>query len=345
MNDFVRKVLTVWRTLEAPFDGAKIIIAVSGGADSVGLAAALGELIKLKKLRPEFIIGHFNHGLRGDESDQDAVFVRELAKTLRFRFIGGRYSSPEPLGSCGGNLEENARIARYRFLEDAAVSLGADWVATGHTQNDQAETFLLRLLRGSGSDGLGAMRSISFLPCPRSKTRLLRPLLSWAKRDDTEGYLGSIGISFREDPMNKEVRFSRVRVRHELIPLLKTFNPNIIGSISQAAELLQTDSDELNREARELLSSASIPGSAQISLRILVNSAKSVRRRALRLWICENNSTLRRITFKHLEAVENLMFSRKSGREIKLPSGNIIVKTAGKLIFKKSKVEKSPPAN
>ena len=164
MNKFVRNLLTEWRKLKLPFGGETILVAVSGGADSASLATALHELQKAQKLKLNFVIGHFNHNLRGEESNKDAEFVEDLAKNLNFKFIGGIQNLASNLKNQKGNLEQLARNARYEFLKKTALSINADAVLTAHTLNDQAETFLMRLIRGSGMDGLGAMRSISEIP-------------------------------------------------------------------------------------------------------------------------------------------------------------------------------------
>ena len=354
MNRFVRNLLTEWRKLKLPFENETILIAVSGGADSVSLAIALHELFKLKKLHLNFVVGHFNHDLRGEESEKDAEFVGELAKTLNFEFICGIQNSKSGLKNQQGNLEQLARNARYQFLEKTAISINAYAVLTAHTLNDQAETFLLRLIRGSGTDGLGAMKSISKIPnsklqisdlsskpqVPNSKLKLIRALLSWAKREDTENFCHQNNIKFRSDAMNDDIDFSRVRVRKELIPLLNTFNPKMVEKLSTTAFLLQVDADELNFEAKNLLEMAKGETLKIIKYKYLAESSQSLRRRALRLWIFENNFNLIQIESAHIEAIESLMFSQKSGRNIELPDGKIIIKSGGKLFFEKSKVEK-----
>src|SRR5215204_3454743 len=144
MHKFVRNLLTEWRKLDLPFDGETFIVAVSGGADSVGLAIALDDLKKRKKLDLRFVIAHFNHDLRGEESEKDAEFVKKLFQKFNFElaYRKGKISK-------AGNLEQNARIARYEFLTETAENLHAYGILTAHTINDQAETFLINLIRGS----------------------------------------------------------------------------------------------------------------------------------------------------------------------------------------------------
>ncbi len=348
MRKFVRNLLTEWRKLKLPFEDATILIAVSGGADSVSLTFALHELKKAEKLNLNFVIGHFNHNLRGDESRKDAEFVEDLAKNLKLKFIGGIQNSN--LKNQKGNLEQLARYARYEFLDETAISLNACGVLTAHTLNDQAETFLMRLIRGSGADGLSAMKSISEIPNthpkskiqnPKSKIPLFRPFLSWVKREDTENFCVENKLLFRRDEMNEDFDFLRVRVRKELLPLLKSYNPKIINRISTTAFQLQEDSEQLNFEAKKILEKSKCESEKIIKFKYLAESSKSLRQRAIRLWILENNFNLRQIKSKHFEAIESLIFSKKSGRIIELPDGKIIIKKDGKLFFEISKVEKS----
>ena len=152
MDKFVRNLITEWRRLGQPIYGEAIIVAVSGGADSVALLCAFADLKKRKKLSSRLIAAHLNHGLRADESDADELFVQKLAETLGVEFATEKGAIRKT-----GNLEQNARVARYDFLRMVAAENNASIVVTGHTLNDQAETFLINLIRGSGIDGLSSM--------------------------------------------------------------------------------------------------------------------------------------------------------------------------------------------
>src|SRR5687767_3877665 len=187
MHKFVRSLITEWRKLDLPLTG-RSVVAVSGGADSVSLILALDDLVKRKKLDQHFVIAHFNHKLRGRESDADEGLVKRLAADLGLEFVPGSAKI-----SRRGNLEQNARDARYRFLLETAHATGAQSVLVGHTVNDQAETFLMNLIRGSGADGLAAMRPIRPLD---ESVILVRPLLRWAKREDTERICRDLQTNF-----------------------------------------------------------------------------------------------------------------------------------------------------
>lgn len=336
MNDFCRKLITEWRKLVLPFADETIIVAVSGGADSTALAAALHELKEGKKLNLRFVAAHFNHDLRGEHSEKDELFVRHLTEKLNFELVLGKGKISEV-----GNLEQNAREKRYEFLYETAEKLKASIVLTAHTMNDQAETFLMNLIRGSGIEGLGGMKSIRILKSEekseiqnsKSKIKLVRPLLSWARREDTENFCHQNEIEFCFDAMNEDLRFQRVRIRKILLPLLKDFNPKIVENLARTAELLRGELTE-NFGAEKLFSEENL------ALKDLRNLTKPLLYRSLRAWLENRRGDLRGLEVKHIEAIERLLLSRKSGKTVELPGGEAVIKNGGILQFQKTKVEK-----
>lgn len=231
MHKFVRSLVTEWRRLGLPVDDTTIVVAVSGGADSMSLLLAIDDLIKRKKLRLDVIVAHLNHKLRESESDADEQFVKTIAGKLGFEFKSAAANI-----SRKKNLEQNARDARYKFLSKAARDTKAHAVLTAHTQNDQAETFLMNLVRGSGADGLAGMPAVRELD---HGVLLVRPLLSWATREDTENFCREVGVKYRQDRMNDDDAFTRVRVRKAIIPALRAMNPRIVETLARTAALLR----------------------------------------------------------------------------------------------------------
>jgi tRNA(Ile)-lysidine synthase len=342
MHKFVRNLLTEWRKLKLPFDDETFVVAVSGGADSVSLAVVLDDLKRRKKLNLRFVVAHFNHDLRGDESEKDAGFVKDLAEKFNFELAlhKGKISKL-------GNLEQNARLARYEFLTETARNLHACGILTAHTINDQAETFLLNLIRGSGRAGLSAMKPVitnyelritnyekkSETRNPKTEISLVRPLLSWATRKDTENYCHENKIDFRFDSMNEDLNFMRVRIRKILIPMLKEFNPKIIETLAQTANLLRNESDDLTK-TEEIG-----PQTVDLPLKDLKPLSKAVLYKTLRAWLLETRGNLRRLDLKHIEAIERLIFSRKSGKFVELPGGESVIRKAGKLSWQRKNIE------
>jgi tRNA(Ile)-lysidine synthase len=340
MHKFVRNLLTEWRKLGLPFDGETFVVAVSGGADSVSLAIALDDLRKRKKLNLRFVIAHFNHDLRGEESEKDAEFVKGLANKFHFEL-----AYKKGMVSKKGNLEQNARFARYEFLTETAENLKAFGILTAHTINDQAETFLLNLIRGSGIVGLSGMKPVmtnyelqitnskqkSQIANRKSQISLVRPLLNWATRRETEDYCRFQEVEFCCDSMNEDLNFKRVRIRKILLPILKEFNPKIIETLAKTASLLQNETETKNQKPKTKNQS--------LILQDLKTLPKSMLYQTLREWLKANRGNLRQIDLKHIEAIERLIFSRKSGKVVELPNGESVIKEGGKLFWRRNNIE------
>jgi len=200
-----------------------IVIAVSGGADSVALLRSLADVFSGR-----LIVAHFHHGLRGQESDDDAAFVADLANRLKLPLRLQR--SDLTLMAAGQNLEAAARRFRYDWLTGLARCEGTSMITTAHTADDQAETVLFHLLRGTGLVGL---RGIARRRRLDGQTQLIRPLLD-VGRSRIEAYLQSINQPWRDDSSNKNCRFTRNRIRHDLLPLLgRDYNPHVSESLAR----------------------------------------------------------------------------------------------------------------
>ncbi len=220
--------------LGTPSAGERIVVALSGGADSVALADALVALGPAMGF--DVVAAHLDHGIR-PESASDAAFCADLCARLGIALRTATADVKERARREGGGLEQAGRLERYMFLRQVKEEAGAVAIAVAHTRDDQAETVLLRLLRGSGRAGLGAMR-------PRSGD-LLRPLLGLS-REDVLDHLHEKGLSWREDPTNADLALTRNRVRHELIPYLERhFNPAVRDALARTAAVLAEESDVL----------------------------------------------------------------------------------------------------
>jgi tRNA(Ile)-lysidine synthase len=222
--------------------GESVLVAVSGGPDSVGLLLLFVQLRRESPFR--LAVAHLHHGLRGRESDEDEEFVVSLAQRLQVPCHTGRLA-PEPLREAPEGVEAAARQARYTFLRETAQRLGACRVALGHTRDDQAETFLMRLLRGSGSRGLGSIY-------PSRDHLFIRPLLQ-ISREALISHLRSAGQAWREDSSNRNLQQTRNRIRHRLLPLLKDeFNARTVEVLARTADLLRDEDDYLEAATRNL---------------------------------------------------------------------------------------------
>lgn len=221
--------------------GGRVLVALSGGPDSVALLHVLQTLERRGHLVVAGV-AHFNHQLRGAEADADERFCRDLAASLDVPIVAGRGDVRALAEQSGKSLEDAARVARYAFLNDAAVAVDAQAIAVGHSLDDQAETFLLRLIRGAGPAGLAGVR-------PRTG-RVIRPLLD-VSRAELRAYAVEHGLQFRVDSSNADCGIPRNRVRLELLPHLQQFSPAIAETLAREAALARQDDEFLERLAIE----------------------------------------------------------------------------------------------
>jgi len=312
----VREVAAAARSLDLP--GRRVLVAVSGGVDSVVLFHALHGLAGSLEL--DLRIGHGHHGLRGEESERDEAAVRALAgrhdvpvqvarvdpEALR----RGRVSRDRP------TLQEAARRARYDALHAIAEEHRAERLATAHTLDDQAETVLLRLLRGSGPDGLGG------IPERSSDGFVVRPLLRIA-REEILAYATAQGLCWREDRSNADPAFTRARLRSQWLPGLRdAFNPRLLRAIGDLAEAQRRDSEWIAEivegEADRFF--AAEDGGLRIARSGWEALPEALARRLARLAL-RRSGAARDVSRVHLERVVNALRSGREGSCIELPGG------------------------
>lgn len=300
-------------------EGDTVVVAVSGGADSIAL---LHLLRSLEEYRLALVVAHFNHLLRGAESDGDEEFVTALAREFGFPCAVKRFDVREYARQQGLSLEEAGRLCRYAFFDEVAAKYGAAVVALAHHADDQAETVLIRLLRGSAATGLCAM-------APKSADgRYVRPFLG-VTRHQIEAYLAGGGLSFRTDSSNSDTSFLRNRVRHELLPYLETYNPSVRERLTATADALAADEAVLDalsgsifdgmadvREGRAIMSAEKIRGEQQ-----------GVRLRMYRCALQAVKGNLRRIGRRHLDDIDRLVFDIKPHMALVLPDGIAVGKS------------------
>jgi tRNA(Ile)-lysidine synthase len=243
------------------------VVALSGGPDSVCLALVLRDLYRQGTV-PDLTLAHLNHQLRGADSDADEAFVRDLACAWELPCHTDRLDVATAAAQSGANLEAAARQLRYRWLAQVARDERAAWVATGHSADDQAETVLFRMLRGSGLQGLSGMAERRVLA---PGIDLVRPLLS-VRRAAIRGFLEARGQSFRQDRSNEDRRFTRSRLRHELLPLLaEQYNSAITAVLCRLARQARAAQQTLTACAGRLLADAELPHAGDM---IVLDAAK-----------------------------------------------------------------------
>ena len=301
--------------------GTRLLVALSGGSDSVALTFILRELAANSEF-DVVALAHFNHHLRAT-ADRDERFCRELAARVGLPIVAGgadvrEYAASERLG-----IEEAARRARYAFLHRSAADVGAGRIAVGHTRDDQAETFLLKLIRGAGPTGLGGIY-------PRRES-LVRPLLN-ASRSELRDYLSARGEAWVEDESNTDLANARNRVRHRVIPELDAaYGGPTTAAIARAADLAREDgawlSELSDKRYREL---ASIDDqSISFSAAELAAEPGPIRRRLLRRALREV-AGVREVALEHVDAAADILSGSSAGADV--PSARLELRR-GKLVL------------
>jgi tRNA(Ile)-lysidine synthetase-like protein len=352
-----------------------IVVAVSGGADSVALLDMLVRLREssLQAQRAPYItihVAHLDHRLRGRESAEDAEFVSRLAQSLGLPLTADSADVAAESARSGRGIEETARELRYRFLSATALAAGCDRIATGHTMNDQAETFLMRLARGAGLRGLASIRPVSVLQGSgggggggggggrikkkKKKTKQHpphppKPLLC-VTREEVEGYCRERGLEFRTDMTNFSLDYARNRVRLTALPALAGVNPRAVENIARATEAIAEDEDALFRVASLLLDEARVGSATGISkaaarseifaysVTAMLGRPAGLRRRMIIEAIVRareaNPGQAAQITAAHVASVERLLNDGASGRHIELPGGLQAWREFNALVFR-----------
>ena len=290
--------------------GGRVLVALSGGPDSVAL---LHLLLALQSAGDLSVAGvaHFNHQLRGDDADRDESFCRELAASLALAIEVGVANVREAARATRCSIEDAARTLRYEFLDAAADRLNADVIAVGHSLDDQAETFLLRLIRGAGPRGLGSIY-------PRAG-RVIRPLIE-IPRADLRQYAEDHRLRWREDETNRDLSIPRNRVRHELLPYLeREFSRGIVEVLARDAAIAREDEDRLQREAIDFASSIVLRntgGTIEVAVDALLALHPALQARVARHALTMGVGAGPRAPFIGFDQVQRLLDLAKDEREL-----------------------------
>jgi tRNA(Ile)-lysidine synthase len=302
--------------------GEGVLIAVSGGPDSVALLHVLDGIREQLNLRLE--IAHLQHGIRGAQAAEDARFVGCLAEKLKLPFHEKELNLPRLQSEAGrGNLEELAREERYKFFAGVAAGRGLGKIATAHTQDDQAETVLMWLLRGSGMTGLGGMAPVRRLPPaepgPAEELVVIRPFLETSKSEILQ-YLAERQIPYRRDATNSDPSLLRNWIRQELLPVMKgKAGGHLPARLARQAELLRDENDYMDGLARGDLQA--IRAGDGLKRREFLRRHPAMQRRILRLWVAETRGNLHAVDYRHIESMLELILSGPPQGRFSIPGG------------------------
>jgi len=353
-----QSVLHIVRAAQMIAPGDRIGVAVSGGADSVALLRILQNI--RQDLGITLLVVHFDHTLRGEDSVADAQFVKDLARKLNLEFVVTSEDVAATAALQGWNLEDAARRLRYAFFERVCAGGEATRIAVAHTAQDQAETVLAHLIRGTGPSGLAGI-----YPTVGS---VIRPLLE-IQRQDLRDYLKSLHQPWREDATNRDPKRLRARIREQLIPMLEeNFAPTIVGHLGHLARLSReqelcwstivedrfhahahSTSDTTAIRAKDLLSPIEL-NFAPSQSSPAPNASDTAPLRALTEGLIRRlyqsvRGDRKDLTVEHVEQVIRLVTSQSSGRHLELPGGVIVERSFDQLIFSRGGLPKLLRAN
>jgi tRNA(Ile)-lysidine synthase len=337
-----QKVISSIREQNLISAGDKLVVAVSGGADSVCLLHVLAR--HQDGLDVELHAAHLNHQLRGAESDADASYVSDLARKVGMPATIERRDVAAYHDRKGGSLEEAAREVRYGFLAEVAGTVNATKVVTGHTCDDHIETILLHLLRGAGTAGLGGLQSRSVLPYGENGSPLdvIRPLLE-VTRQETMAYCRRHRLAPRSDSSNESFSFLRNRIRLELLPVLRSYNPGIDRALVRLADIAGDDISFIEEQASLVWPDLARKDSDALYLNIskMLALPRAIQRQVFRKAVRQLRGNLKDVEADHVEAmIESL--SKPAGKKFYLPDGLTVSTEYGRLVLTPTRASVCP---
>lgn len=307
-----------------------VVVAVSGGADSIALLRALAAL-RSEDAGGQLVVAHLNHGLRGAESDRDAGFVVQTACELGLRAIATKHDVGLAAQDRGDGVEEAAREMRYRFLIETARSVGARYIATAHTLDDQAETLLQRIVRGTGLAGLAGIPRVRGVD--GATIGLIRPMLM-VRRSEVLEYLAQLGQTFREDSSNTDRAYTRNRVRHDLLPqLARDYNPKVVEALARLAKQAEELREFTATLVEPLLRAAIVhaePGRFEIDCSALAEEPRYLVREVLAAAWHEAALPLQAMGFEEWKSLAEMIAGDAAAKRM-LPGGVVAERVGSRL--------------
>ncbi len=313
----------------------KLILAVSGGIDSMVLLDLLSRLKEEYKL--QIIVAHLNHNLRGKSSLADAELVKKIALGRKLNLNCKKLRKNFFLNKNGlkSNLQEKARIARYQFFLQIAKKHQIRKILTAHQADDQVETFLMRLIRGAGVEGLKGIELVRPLE-EEKKLFLIRPLLPFS-RDEILEYAKERKLKWREDKTNQETDYFRNQIRHFLISKMKKMNRRAVQSISNAISTLQEENEWMEHQIQSISKKeiSISPNSTRVGLSWLKSQSRPIRYRIYKTFLQKNLNHSGGIQREHLDLIEKMILSENRRAKITFPERVVAFLEGEKMVMKK----------
>ncbi|MBW2019282.1 MAG: tRNA lysidine(34) synthetase TilS [Deltaproteobacteria bacterium] len=326
-QDFLSAVEAAIRRFHMLDEGDTVLVGVSGGPDSVALLHSLVILAPRWSLR--LVVACLNHQLRGKTADQEAAFVRRLAAGLGIRCEIGSKNVPQYLAEHRLSLQEGARVVRYAFYDEVADKYSASKIALGHHADDNAESILMHLLRGTGPLGLTGIP-------PVRHGRIIRPLIGLTKKEIL-AFLEQGGFEYVRDRSNLDTKYLRNRIRHELLPCLEAdYNPNMVCTLNRLALIVRDEEDFWDQEVKRTFQDLVLeqtPDRLSLSARGLSRLHPALLRRLIRQAVLSLKGELKRLGHVHVEAVARLIAGPSPSGRLDLPKGVRVVRDQDKINF------------
>ncbi len=322
--DIIEKVTRTIRKYNMLSGGERVLVALSGGPDSVCLLDILNELKEQWGLFLSAL--YVDHGLRPEETPEEIEFCKNISRQYGIEFNAISVKVKDYAGQTGLTIQEAARVLRYHCLEQEAIRTDADRIATGHHLDDQAETIVMRLIRGTGRKGLSGI--------PPVRGRVIRPLIE-IPRDEIEAYLSRKGLKYIVDSSNLKDEYLRNRIRREVMPVLKRFNPNLLKTLSRTAQIMREEDDFINLSVHKALMrliSRKRDDTVELFLSPLEALHRVVLRRAL-LRVIDETRGLRSIKMENIEDIIDLIEKGKTGDRVYLPGGIRAIRSYSTLVI------------
>lgn len=327
MDSFLKKISEVLHDLIVP--GEKVLVGVSGGADSIALLYALHHFSGIRKF--SLFVAHINHMARGQDSYDDACFVKGVADKLSLPFFLKEIDVEKERCKIKTSFQDAARIIRYQYFEEILNSLGGHKIALGHSADDQIETILMNLLRGSGLKGLAGISQV--------RGNIIRPFLK-IYRKELEKFLVKKGISFRHDSSNLSQKYLRNRVRHDLVPYLENYNPGIRRGLQEMSEIAREDDALLSKMTRDIFIQKSRFQDENEKILVWdVNDFQSypvaLRKRLIREIYYRITGNMLEITAQHVQQIIHLFNEPKSGKGLNIPGRVTVTCSYRSIVFER----------
>ena len=327
-DNLIERVLKTVRNYNMLSAGDSVLAAVSGGPDSVFLLHALSSLRRKLNIN-KLAVCNLDHGLRGGDSREDSKFVKKMAGSLGLDFFH-KAVNLRAMTSKRLSTEELAREVRYKFFKETAEKVDAMVIATGHTLDDQAETVLMRILKGSSLKGMAGISPVR----EEGALRFIRPLIELEKTEISE-YLSENNIAYRTDRTNLEPIYFRNVVRGQIIPFLEKYNPRLKRSLFSLSEHLREDFEFISREKERVQKEIvrSNAHSVEISLKDIVVQPTAIQKEILRDSLEKCGGEVKKLSFRHWKEVESLLKYGRKGNSVDLPGSIRAHRTSSLLVF------------